>query len=64
MKHVLQLQPWQTFQSVGDCQAVASGRSWCCALPDPVTEGATTEYSVSSDVMAGILLTLEWAMYT
>ena len=35
-----------------------------CALPDPVTEGATTEYSVSSDVMAGIVLTLEWAKYT
>ena len=58
---------WQTFQSVRvcDCQAVASGRSWRCALPDPVTEGATTEYSVSSiDVMAGIVLTLEWAKCT
>ena len=35
---------WQTFQSVGDrdCQAVASGRSSRCALPDPVTEGAAT----------------------
>ena len=31
-------------QSVGvrDCQVVASGRSSRCALPDPVTEGATT----------------------
>jgi len=35
---------WQTFQSVvvRNCQAVASGRSSRCALPDPVTEGAAT----------------------
>ena len=35
---------WQTLQSVvvRDRQAMASGRSSRCALPDPVTEGAAT----------------------